>query len=114
MQSIILIGDESFNLRAISQFGHSGSRSEYMIVPNRYVIEYENVHVYYDDINNFVNEYDEDELLKIPFIKPVFISMTYTSNELMRDILSQSFFSKNLYVDNDHGCIVPLKDFINI
>jgi hypothetical protein len=40
--------------------------------------------------------------------------MIYTSKERMKTVIQQSNFLKGIYVDNDFGLLVPIKDFIKM
>lgn len=114
MQSIILIGDEGFNIDSIIQVKHNNSINEYTLNTGRYVVEFEDGHVYYDYDKNLINDYDEYELNKIPFISPNFICMTYTSEERLKNILQQNNFLKGIYIDNDYGLIIPIEEFVRL
>ena len=37
--------------------------------------------------------------------------MTYTSEELMKGILLQDNFLKDIYIDDDQGSIIPIEEF---
>lgn len=112
MQSIILIGTEKFSIDSIIQVKHTNSINEYLLKMGRYVVEFEDGHIYYDYDEGLINDYDKYEREKIPFISPHFISMTYTSEGLMKRILLQNNFLKGIYVDDDHGMIIPIEEFI--
>lgn len=112
MQSIILIGNEDFSINSIIQIKHTCSINEYAVNTGRYVIEFEDGHIYYDYDDSLIDEYDKDELDKIPFVSPRFIIMTYTSEELMKRIFFQDNFLKGIYIDDDHGNIFPIKEFV--
>ena len=111
MQWIILIGDEKLNLNAIKAIEHyenvaTGTNE------NRYFVDYGKDHVFYDDLGNSLDDYEREELERIPFASPHFVVMIYQSEERMRKILQQENFLKDIYVDNDYGLIVPIEEFI--
>ncbi|TCS94299.1 hypothetical protein [Hazenella coriacea] len=112
MHSIILIGDENFGIESVTQVSHAGNVKGYMLNKTRYVVEFEDGHIYYDFIADIIDEYDEEELLQIPFASPHFITMTYTSETLMMRTLLQNDFLRGIYIDNDHGMIIPIEEFI--
>ena len=113
MQWIILIGDENFDLSSIKTIKHYESIQCYDVDENRYCVDYGKDHIFYD-LDNLADDYEEDELLKIPFKNPRFIVMVYTSKELMKKILQQDNYLRNIYVDNDNECILPIEKFIEI
>lgn len=112
MQSIILIGNEKFSIDNVTQINHNNSINEYFVNEGRYVIEFKDGHIYYDYDESLINDYDEYELRKIPFIGLRFILMTYSSEELMKRIFLQDNFLRDIYVDDDHGSITHIDDFI--
>ncbi len=114
MQWIILVGNENFNLDTIKSIEHYGSIDSYEVDETRYCVDYGRDHVFYDSSDDTTNDYEEEELLKIPFEKPHFIVMIYTSKELMKKILQQDNYLRDIYVDNDNGCILPIEEFIKI
>ncbi len=113
MQWIILIGDENFDLSSIKTIKHYESIQCYDVDENRYCVDYGKDHIFYD-LDNLADVYEEDELLKIPFKNPCFIVMVYTSKKLMRKILQQDNYLRDIYVDNDYECILPIEKFIEI
>ena len=114
MQWIILIGDENFNLDVIKNIKHYESIDSDEIDGNRYCVDYGKDHVFYDDPGNIIDDYEEESRLKIPFKNPNFIMMVYTSKNLMEKILQQDNYLQDVYIDNDHGKILPIKEFIKI
>jgi hypothetical protein len=116
MKWIILIGDEKFDLNAIKGVEHYGSVCCYEVVDiqDRYCVDYGEDHIFYDYNNTVINDYEGDELNEIPFTNPHFIMMAYTSDKLVRNVLSQNNFLKNIWIDNDNGIIVSIEDFINL
>ena len=113
MQWIILIGDENFDLNSIKAIEHYGSVRSYEVDENRYCVDYGKEHIFYD-FDNLTDDYENGELLKIPFENPNFIIMVYTSKELMEKILQQDNYLHNIYVDNDYECILSIEKFIEI
>lgn len=115
MEWIILIGDEKLTLESIKNIEHFDSVHTSKIEADRFSVDYGNVHVFYDYVENLISDYEEKEelLSKIPFLNPSFIMMTFNSVELMWKILRQNNFLRNIYIDDDHGHIVSIEDFIN-
>ena len=116
MQWIILIGDKNFDLNTIKKIKHNGSINSYDVngIPNRYCVDFGDNHIFYDFDNQIKTDYDVEELKKIPYTNPNFIIMTYTSEECVRKILGQDSFPDTIYIDNDYGLILPIKEFIKL
>ena len=114
MQWIILIGDETLNLNIIKKIEHYESISSNEVNERRYCINYGKDHIFYDDPGNIIEDYEEEDRLKIPFKNPHFIMMVYTSKSLMKKILQQNNYLDDIYIDNDQGYILPIKEFIEM
>lgn len=112
MKWIILIGDENLNLGLIKEIEHYDSIYMRDLRVDRLVVDYGKEHIIYDYVENLLNDYDEEELLSIPFSNPKFIMMVYTSDELMKKVLSQDNYLRGIYVDNDKGLILPIEKYI--
>lgn len=112
MRWLILIGDEDFDLNTIKSLEHYGCIGCYDVpeIKGRYCVDYGEDHIFYD-YDDGMDGYDEEDLLKIPYSNPHFITMIYTSETRVRNVLSQEKFP-NIYVDNDFGIILPLQEFI--
>ncbi len=116
MQYIILIGDENLTLNSIKAIEHYDSINSYDVteIKGRYCVDYGKDHIFYDYNNNIISDFEEDDLKKIPYLKPHFITMVYRLEERMKKVIQQENFLKDIYVDNDHGLIVPIKEFIQL
>ena len=115
MQYIILIGDESLTLDSVKNIKHHGSINSHDIPEiNRYWVNFEGDHIYYDfgGIDDYI--YEEKDLLKIPFENPRFITMSYRSLERVKQVLKQDNFLRGIYVDDDGDNILPIEDFIEL
>ncbi|NGZ77702.1 hypothetical protein [Saccharibacillus alkalitolerans] len=112
MQWIILIGDETFNINSIHRIKHFGENTVSSIENNRFVVDYGKEHIFYEFSESLINDYEFEELQKIPFQSPNFIMMIYKSKELMKKVLSQDNFIKGIYIDDDHGLIMPIEEYI--
>lgn len=108
MKWIILIGDEKFNLEFIKEIDHYGCIYMRDSGIDRVVVDYEKEHIFYDYVEELVNDYDNEELSNIPFLNPKFIMMICTSDELMKKILLQDNYLKGIHVDDDNGLIIPI------
>jgi len=112
MQWIILIGDDRLDINKIHQIVHYGENKISEINSNRFVVDYGAEHVFYENVEDLSNDYEVEDLNKIPFQNPHFIMMIYTSEKLMIKILSQDNFLRGIYVDDDYGKILPIEEFI--
>lgn len=115
MQWIILIGNQNLTLDRIKRVQHHNCVNSYDVgtIKNRYCVDFGDDHIFYDfEDTPFLDEYENDELKNIPFKNPNFIIMTYTSLNIVREVLQQADFPNDIYVDNDFGLILPIKDFI--
>lgn len=113
MQSIILIGDEQFNLDYIKSLPISTDTRSHEPNDSRYVLEYINDRIYYDYLSEGILDYEKGELIHLPFRSPHFIAMLYTSNEIMRDFfLENAKYLENIYIDNDLGEILSIQEFM--
>lgn len=115
MQWLILIGNENFNLNTIKSIEHYGCIARYDVdcIENRYCVDFGNDHIFYDYDEN-IDDYEEDDLNKIPYKNPHFITMIYSSKDRVKNVLMQSNYPDNIYVDNDHGLILPIDKFIKL
>ncbi len=121
MQSIILIGDEKFNINTISNIKFKGAIKSYFTNKSRYVVEYKNSHIFFDigyetDYDySIVNDYDDYELEKLPFQNYKFIIMSYRNIEdlkALKEFFNLSNKKITLFVDDDKGSIVDLKTYM--
>ena len=115
MQWIILIGNENFDLNTIKTVEHYGSIDSYDVpeIEGRYCVDFGEDHIFYDYVD-IIEEYEKDELNEISYVNPSFIMMIYTSKTRIRNILKQDNFPDNIYIDNDFGVILPIKEFIEM
>jgi len=112
MQWIILIGNDSFNINLIHGIRHFGNNTVSSIEDNRFVVDFGKEHIIYDFDQSIINDYEHEELQKIPFQNPHFIMMIYKSKDLMKKVLSQDNFARGIYIDDDHGLIMPIEEYI--
>jgi hypothetical protein len=116
MQYIVLIGDNNLTLDAIKSVEHYGSIKRYEVpeIEGRYCVDYGKEHIFYDFESGVEQDYEKEDLQKIPFSEPHFIMMVYSSEKYMKRVLQQNNFLKGIYVDNDHGLILPLEEYIRL
>lgn len=116
MKWIILIGDQDFSLDTIRRVKHIDSIDCYDVsgIKNRYCVEFNDGHLFYDEVEGLEKEYTRRELALLPYSNPRLIMMTYTDKDRMRMVLRQQNFVKNVYVDNENGLILPIQKFIQL
>lgn len=112
MKWITLIGDDHLSLSQIKNMKHIGAVRAYDAdeIVNRYCIEYPDGYIIYDfdtDLSDW-----QDVFEKIPFSASAVIMIVYTNAANVRQTLSQPDFPQDIYVDNDFGVILPLKEYI--
>lgn len=114
MKWIFLIGEEDFDINSLKKLEYSGASSTYDVkeIVGRYCLDYGDEHVYYDIVTDLTDF--QDDISTIPYNNPSIVMMTYTSTEIVRGILRQKDFPKDIYIDNDLGLTVPLRDFIDL
>lgn len=114
MKWIILIGDEKFNINTIKSFDHYGCIECYDVsaIEGRYCVSFGEDHIFYD-YEEDSDDY-EDDINKIPYANPHFITMVYTSKSCVRNVLQQDNFPNDIYIDNDCGLILPIEKFKQI
>lgn len=112
MNWIILIGNENFNLSCIRAVNYIGSIAAYDVkdIPNRFCVEYPKDHIFYD-VESDLTDYN-DTLKNIPISSPNVIMMSYSSSSLIRTVITQSDFPKDIYIDNTAGIVLPIEEFI--
>ncbi len=117
MQWIILIGDENLTLESVKNIDHYGCLRAYDVpdIGERYCVDFGNDHIFYDyeKGEDAMRDFEEEDLKKIPFANPHTITMIYQSEERMKMILQQDNYLRGIYVDDDHGQILPIEEFIN-
>ena len=61
-----------------------------------------------------MNEYEEEELIDIPITlnEMNFILVSYKSISLLKKVFLVEPWNQNIWIDNDHGLILSLKEFI--
>ena len=79
-------------------------------VEGRYCVTFGEEHIYYD-YDETVDGFEE-ELSGLPYSRPHFITMLYTSGELVRSVLRQNDFPEGVYIDNDFGVRLSREEFI--
>jgi len=114
MKWITLIGDETLTLDLVKSNKHLGSARSYDVWEDRYCVDYDSDHIFYDYFEDMTDQYDDSERKIIPFNNPHFIMMVYRSGDRVKEVIQQDNFLRGVYVDNDSGLIVPIEKFIEI
>lgn len=112
MKWITIIGDDKLSLQRIKDMKHKASVRAYNAGADRYCVEYSSGHIFYDfdtDISDW-----QEEIEKLPFKASCCIMIVYTNAKNVRNELLQPDFLQNVYVDNDHGIILPIKEYIAV
>ena len=114
MKWIILIGKEEFSINSLKNLKYLEMYLAYEVeeIPGRYCLDYGDEHVFYDVVTD-LEDFMEDISI-FPYKNPSIVMMSYTSDEIVRNILMQDDFPKDIYIDNDLGLIVPLSEFIDL
>lgn len=112
MDWIVLIGDENLNLSRIRDINYTGAIDTYDVkdIPNRFCVEYHKEYIFYD-YESDLTDYKET-LESIPILSPNVIVMSYSSSSLIRRVISQHDFPRDIYIDNTAGKILPIEEFI--
>ena len=100
MKWITLIGDDKLTLQRIKNMAHIGAIRTYDVETDRCCDT---------DLSDW-----QDDLKNLPFKANCCIMMIYTNAQNVRNELLQPDFPQDIYVDNDHGTILPLKKYIAV
>ena len=118
MQWILIIGSEKLTLDSVKAIDHYGSISTYDVpeIKNRYCVDFGEDHILYDyeEGEVAIRDFEESDLKCFPFADIHVITMVYTTEQRMRKVLQQENYLNDVYVDNDHGLIVPIGEFIKL
>lgn len=117
MLYIFLIGQSDFTVKSIESIEHYGSTRSYYVDyfdEPRFCVEFGNGHIFYDQVNDVVDEYEFDPYQYMPSTFTNFIMMTYTRYSLLKRTLCQDNFVRNIYVDDNFDTIFAIEDFINL
>lgn len=110
MKYISILGDRNLTLASIQKMNHTGAVRTYNVSDDRFCVEYPDGHLFFDystDLSDW-----QDELKTLPFQAAAVITLVYQNAANARHVLTQPDFPKDVYVDNDFGVLLPLKDYI--
>lgn len=112
MQWIILIGNEELTIDKLYSISYKEKSRKDYVNQDKIVVQYGVEHVFYEYTPKIINDYEPEDIAKIPFANPHFVMMIYTSEDLMKSILCQENFLKDIYIDDDSGSILLISRFI--
>lgn len=111
MNSIILIGDDKLSVSNLEK-----TDFENCICVNRtdsgLALEFIDGRIYFDILEDVSYEYEPDEIKKIPIVNPRFVSLAFSSKELLKKVLLKIDHFESLIVDDDMGNIIPYNDYV--
>ncbi|WP_321383949.1 hypothetical protein [uncultured Enterococcus sp.] len=114
MQWIILAGNENLTIQEIKKKDYYNCKQVTQLENGRVVVDYGAEHVFFDFLDNLIEDYEKEELELLPFKNPHFIMMTFTSKKILKQVLMQNNFPTNLYVDDDDGMIMKMDKYIRL
>ncbi|MBL1224617.1 hypothetical protein [Enterococcus sp. BWR-S5] len=114
MQWIILVGNENLTIQEIKKKDYYNCKQVTQLENDRVVVDYGAEHVFFDFLDNLIEDYEKEELELLPFKNPHFIMMTFTSKKILKQVLMQNNFPTNLYVDDDDGMIMKMDKYIRL
>ena len=113
MQWMFLIGNNDFGIETLKRVAYPEEAKIYDVesVSGRCCVELGEEHLFYDLIED-MNDFEED-ILRVPFDNPTIIMLTYSSFDIVKEVILHSDFPRDIYIDNDMGVIVPIDEFIS-
>ena len=112
MKYISILGDRNLTLTSIQNMKHSGAVRTYPVSDYRFCAEFPDGHIFFDydtDLSDW-----KDELEKLHFQAASVIMIVYQNAANVRHVLTQPDFPQDIYVDNDFGMLLPLKEYIAV
>lgn len=110
---VILIGDKSFSLNSFSDMKFYG-KTELKIGKHYIQALYKSDYAIFDEDYNFHirNGYETEELNSLPFADAKMIMLTYSSIDILKNIICEEAFPKDIIIDCD-GVDLGLDTIIN-
>lgn len=110
---VILIGDKSFSLNSFSDMKFYGKK-ELKIGKHYIQVIYKSDYVTFDEDYNLLirNDYEKEELNSLPFADAKMIMLTYSNIEILKNIICEEAFPKDIIIDCD-GVDLGLDTIIN-
>ena len=99
---VILIGDESFSLNSFSDMKFYG-KTDFKRGKHYIQALYENDYVTFTEDYNLLikNDYETEELNSLPFTDARMIKLTYSNIEILKNIICEEAFPKDIIIDCD-------------
>lgn len=110
MKWISILGNGNLSLANIRGMQHAGAIRTYNVSDDRFCAEYPDGHIFFDydtDLSDW-----QDVLDTLPFQAAAMITIVYRNAALVRQLLTQPDFPQHVYVDNDHGVLLSLQEYI--
>jgi hypothetical protein len=79
---------------------------------DRLVAEFIESHLFFDFLGDVSHEYGIDEVKIIPIINPTFISLCYSTTEVLHKAILKISQFNNLMIDDDMGNILPYNQYV--
>jgi hypothetical protein len=111
MQAITLIGPSDWDWASMKERTVQDEVARYDVGPARFVIEFKDGHVAFNHDPDLSNEYEEDELGQVPFSRPVFVSVEYTSRPVLQRVIIGRVVPDDVWLDDDNHAPLPAKHF---
>jgi hypothetical protein len=111
---IIIIGGSPSIFDRVKSMRFPGNVARYDVDATRYCVDFGTDHVFIDDDDEglVAKDFEAGELDALPFAEPHSVTLVYTAEERMRQIVSQEDFPKDVYIDNDFWLTLPVEEFI--
>lgn len=84
------------------------AKRSYNVGPNRYVMEFEHGHIACNQDNDLVREYEPEELSPLPPGERLFVSIEYTSPQVLRPFVLAAPLGDESWIDDDNDGPVRL------
>ena len=99
---VILIGDNSFSLNSFSDMKFYGKTE--LKIDNHYIqVLYKSGYATFDEDYDLLirNDYEIEELNNLPFPDAKMIMLTYSNIDILKNIISEEAFPKDIIIDCD-------------
>lgn len=102
MKWVILIGDKSFSLGRFADMKFYG-KTELKMGKHNIQVLYKNGYASFDEDYDLSikNDYDIEELNSLPYLDAKMIMLTYSNIDILKNIISEKAFPKDIFIDCD-------------
>ena len=105
MKSLTFISDKEFTIENIKQLFVENEDYRISLNDDELLIN-DNFNSYINvRFDNLLEQYEEDELILIPFAKPYFLTLVFNANEFFNKMLLILIYDLDMYYDDDKGKI---------